>query len=244
MSGGDIGPLGPDAVNQLHNLFRWANRSRRGLLLFIDEAEAFLSSRSQTQFAASGADESHLRHALNALLYQTGTQSKSFMLVLATNRPEDLDVAILDRIDVSLRIDLPEHQERTALVKMYMDIHVTRAASSSPRKSLLSNERVLSVSAECYDEMYLDGIARQMMGFSGREISKVFVAAQYTMRMAADGRLSRHLLDQTISFKLEEHQQKLGFQVYRGNDNPETNPVETREVKKVGKRGSRKSTNN
>lgn len=45
MSGGDVGPLGADAVSQLHELFQWARSSPRGLLLFIDEADAFLSSR-------------------------------------------------------------------------------------------------------------------------------------------------------------------------------------------------------
>jgi SpoVK/Ycf46/Vps4 family AAA+-type ATPase len=38
------------------------------------------------------------RNALNALLYQTGTASHNFMLVLATNRAEDLDDAVLDRM--------------------------------------------------------------------------------------------------------------------------------------------------
>ena len=89
MSGGDVGPLGEDAVNQLHGLFRWAARSRKGLLVFIDEAEAFLSARGKSSL--SGVEKTHIRHALNALLYQTGTQSRSFMMVLATNRPEDLD---------------------------------------------------------------------------------------------------------------------------------------------------------
>lgn len=45
MSGGDVGPLGEDAVNQLHGLFKWAATSKKGLLVFIDEADAFLSSR-------------------------------------------------------------------------------------------------------------------------------------------------------------------------------------------------------
>lgn len=45
MSGGDVAPLGGKAVQQLHELFDWAERSRRGLLLFIDEADAFLGRR-------------------------------------------------------------------------------------------------------------------------------------------------------------------------------------------------------
>ena len=45
MSGGDVAPLGGGAVSQLHELFDWAERSRKGLLLFIDEADAFLGVR-------------------------------------------------------------------------------------------------------------------------------------------------------------------------------------------------------
>lgn len=80
MSGGDVGPLGSDAVTQIHNLFRWAKFSRKGVLLFIDEAEAFLSDRSKN----SMSEQNH--NALNALLYNTGSERRDFMMVLATNR--------------------------------------------------------------------------------------------------------------------------------------------------------------
>jgi ATPase family AAA domain-containing protein 3A/B len=80
MSGGDVGPLGSDAVTQIHNLFTWSKLSRRGVLLFIDESEAFLASRKK-------ANMSEMTHnALNALLYHTGGERRDFMLVLATNR--------------------------------------------------------------------------------------------------------------------------------------------------------------
>jgi ATPase family AAA domain-containing protein 3A/B len=42
MTGGDVAPLGSQAVTKIHQLFDWAKKSRRGLLLFIDEADAFL----------------------------------------------------------------------------------------------------------------------------------------------------------------------------------------------------------
>merc|ERR1719453_1708806 len=47
MSGGDVAPLEEQAVTELHKLFKWVHRSRRGVLLFIDEADAFLSSRKR-----------------------------------------------------------------------------------------------------------------------------------------------------------------------------------------------------
>lgn len=80
MSGGDVGPLGSDAVTQIHNLFHWAKMSRNGVLLFIDEAECFLSDRSKNYLSENA------HNALNALLYNTGTQRTDFMMVLATNR--------------------------------------------------------------------------------------------------------------------------------------------------------------
>ena len=80
MSGGDVGPLGPDAVTQIHNLFTWAKFSRKGVLLFIDEAEAFLGNRSKNVMSESA------HNSLNALLYNTGGERRDFMLVLATNR--------------------------------------------------------------------------------------------------------------------------------------------------------------
>lgn len=58
------------------------NGIRRGLLLFIDEAEAFLGKRS-----SPGMSED-TRNALNALLYNTGSASRRLMMVLATNRAE------------------------------------------------------------------------------------------------------------------------------------------------------------
>ena len=54
MSGGDVAPLGGKAVQQLHEMFDWAERSRKGLLLFIDEADAFLGRRGN-QMSEVGA---------------------------------------------------------------------------------------------------------------------------------------------------------------------------------------------
>lgn len=100
-------PLGAAAVSEMHKLFEWAKSTPRGLLLFIDEAEAFLGTRDR-----EGGVSENLRNVLSALLYQTGTQSDHYMLVLATNRPEDLDRAITDRIDEALHFDLPRTEVR------------------------------------------------------------------------------------------------------------------------------------
>jgi ATPase family AAA domain-containing protein 3A/B len=40
-----------------------------------------------------------MRNALNAFLYRTGEANRRFMLVLASNQPEQLDWAVNDRVD-------------------------------------------------------------------------------------------------------------------------------------------------
>ena len=101
LSGGDVAPLGNDAVTQLHSVFDWSESSSKGVLLFVDEADAFLRRRDTANVSEG------VRAALNVMLSRTGGASKDFVLVLATNRPEDLDEALLDRVDEVLEFDLP-----------------------------------------------------------------------------------------------------------------------------------------
>jgi ATPase family AAA domain-containing protein 3A/B len=225
MSGGDVAPLGEDAVNQLHGLFKWAARSRKGLLVFIDEAEAFLAARggggSKSGAVGSGSGDNetsdvHIRNALNALLYQTGTPSHNFMLVLATNRPQDLDVAVLDRVDVSIPITPPAEAQRLDLIRYYIHEHVVSVAEASQRSKslwarlLLHRQQVRRVDAACLSEETLRRIASDTEGFSGREIAKMFIAAQYAMFLAENSTLTVGGLMQTVAQKVQEHRIKKG----------------------------------
>lgn len=212
MSGGDVGPLGEDAVSQLHKLFRWAARSKKGLLLFIDEAEAFLGCRDKTGRGggegATGAagGGSGMRNALNALLYQTGTQSTDFMLVLATNRPEDLDAAILDRIDVSLHIDLPGLPECLQLVRLYMDMHITLHAQKT-RKLWLSRLHC-RVEDNVLSDKFVQLVAERTLGFSGREISKLFISLQCDMMLAPDRTMTEAIVMRGLDVKCKAHKER------------------------------------
>lgn len=63
MTGGDVGPLGKDAVNEVNKLFHWANHSKKGLILFVDEAEAFL--RQGRGAAEAGVMSEDVRNVLS-----------------------------------------------------------------------------------------------------------------------------------------------------------------------------------
>ncbi|VTJ67006.1 Hypothetical predicted protein [Marmota monax] len=123
MTGGDVAPMGREGVTAMHKVFDWANTSRRGLLLFVDEADAFLRKRATEKISED------LRAALNAFLHRTGQHSSKFMLVLASNQPEDFDWAVSDRIDEMVCFHLPRLEERERLVRMYFDKFVLKPAT-------------------------------------------------------------------------------------------------------------------
>ena len=72
-----------------------------------------------------------MRGALNATLYRTGDQSRDFVVVLATNRPGDLDPAVVDRMDEALEFPLPGREERARILAIYLDSYILQAGSAS-----------------------------------------------------------------------------------------------------------------
>jgi ATPase family AAA domain-containing protein 3A/B len=200
MSGGDVGPLGRDAVTELHKLFDFAERSGRGMLLFIDEADAFLASRSRD------AMSEEQRNALNALLYRTGESSDRFMMVLATNRPGDLDTAVLDRVDENLLFDLPDLEARKGLVRQYFKKYIVQSGSGSSGVGGLmgvrKSARILVDDALTSD--WLESVAQRTEGFSGRAIAKLMLSMQGNVYGRADARLDLDLAEQVLAWKIAE----------------------------------------
>ena len=123
MTGGDVAPMGRDGVSAIHKLFDWSQTSRRGLLLFVDEADAFLRKRANDQISED------LRASLNAFLYRTGEQSNKFMLVLASNKPEQFDYAINDRLDEIVCFVKPGFEERKRMIFHYFDKYLLQTSS-------------------------------------------------------------------------------------------------------------------
>lgn len=160
-TGGDLAPLGSSAVTELHKLFDWANTSRKGLLLFIDEADAFLRTRS----SATGATED-MRNALNAFLYRTGQPTTKFMLMMATNRPHEFDEAAADRVDDVVAFSLPGPDERRDMLKLYVDRLLRKAKFPVKLPGL-----------EKWDDLW-NSVVRQTEGFSGREMEKLVIGWQ------------------------------------------------------------------
>lgn len=225
MAGGDVAPLEDQAVTELHKLFKWVHHSRHGVLLFIYEADAFLSSRNKANMSE------HLRNSLTTMLYHTGTPSKQFMLVLATNRPGDLDTAVIDPIDEAVEFPLPDYCERTRLVQQYYEeyigkaLHLNARALSSPRRQQVKLEEtkvVAPVPKKQADRAAGNGnktpaepdasvfaqVAQELQGFSGREIAKLCMALQTHIFSEGTGKqvaVTTSMVFDVVRKKVKEH---------------------------------------
>ncbi|XP_021751890.1 ATPase family AAA domain-containing protein 3-like [Chenopodium quinoa] len=203
MTGGDVAPLGAQAVTKIHQLFDWAKKSNRGLLLFIDEADAFLCERNKMYMSEAQ------RSALNALLFRTGDQSKDIVLALATNRPGDLDSAVGDRIDEVLEFPLPGEDERFKLLKLYLDKYIAQAGSRKPGLfSQLFQKQQQKIEITGLTDDLLREAAAKTEGFSGREIAKLMAGVQAAVYGSENCILDPQLFREVVDYKVAEHQQR------------------------------------
>merc|ERR1712223_2260209 len=196
MTGGDVAPMGRDGVTAMHKVFDWASTSRKGLILFVDEADAFLRKRSSEKISED------LRSTLNAFLYRTGEQNDRFMLVLASNTLEQLDWAINDRLDEMIEFALPGDAERERLVRLYFDQYVLQAAVEK------SKGRRLKVEDMDYNQLCTE-IALKGKGMSGREIAKLGVAWQASGYASEDGTLTRAMIMEKVEDAVISHEKKV-----------------------------------
>lgn len=194
-SGGDVGPMGRSAVSHIHKIFDWSQTSRRGLLLFIDEAEAFLSERR------SGKVSEELHQVVDAFLNRTGEQSNKYMFVLSTNLPEQIDKAVEDRIDEEIEFEIPSLDERRRLVRLYFDKYVLEPASSGKRRGMKVDQ--FDYGGVC------DKVADMLEGFSGRAISKLAVAWQADAFASADRLLTEEMLMKRVNKSIPRYMKRL-----------------------------------
>ena len=125
---------------RLKGLFRKARK--RGGVIFIDEIDALGSRR--------GNNRSHNEddRTLNQLLVEMDgfSQREGVLVIGATNRPEDLDPALLrpGRFDRSVAVGLPSVDEREAILRLHVsersvpvakDVDLGRLARLMPQSS-------------------------------------------------------------------------------------------------------------
>ena len=93
----------------------WESCKQLGkVIIFIDEIDALAGSRENDMHEAS-------RRVLSTLLRKIDSfeSTTDVLLICATNRKQDLDKAMLSRLDLSIQFALPDQLSRAAIFKRY-----------------------------------------------------------------------------------------------------------------------------
>jgi SpoVK/Ycf46/Vps4 family AAA+-type ATPase len=128
-------------------------------IVFVDEADAMLGARK-------AGEKRHIRSMLNQFLMEWDglmTAVNSPFVLLATNRPFDLDPAVLRRAPVQIHLDLPTTEERIGILGLLLEdeelqginLHTlanwTKGYTGSDLKSLCVTAATSCVSAQQWD---------------------------------------------------------------------------------------------
>lgn len=150
------------------------------------------------------------RSALNALLFRTGDQSRDIVLVLATNRPGDLDSAVTDRIDEVIEFPLPGEEERHKLLKLYLHKYLSGESDQNAAKwGLFTKKKSQKITIKDVSDDVIREAARKTEGFSGREIAKLMASIQAAVYGRPDCVLDTQLFMEIVDYKVTEHHQRI-----------------------------------
>lgn len=151
------------------------------------------------------------RSALNALLFRTGDQSRDVVLVLATNRPGDLDSAITDRIDEVIEFPVPREEERFKLLNLYLNKYLSNEGVYESKWGPLFNRTSQKITIRDLSEDVIREAAKKTEGFSGREIAKLMASVQAAVYGRPDCVLDSELFKEIVDYKVAEHQQRINL---------------------------------
>ncbi|KAI1842764.1 hypothetical protein JX266_011085 [Neoarthrinium moseri] len=103
-----------ESEKNIRGLFSLAKK-KEPLVIFIDEADALLGARGRRN------DGGGRRDVINQFLREwDGMDTSKAFIMVATNRPFDLDEAVLRRLPRKLLVDLPLEEDRAAILKIHL----------------------------------------------------------------------------------------------------------------------------
>jgi AAA+ superfamily predicted ATPase len=189
-----------DAVLALNAIFDWAEQSQT--VLFFDEVDAMAASR------LGNVSEQH-RKVLNTLLARTGTETKKFLMIGATNEPGLLDAAYMSRMDERIEFGLPDKSTRIELMKQYFKTYIgltdkpaTDASESQETTTTSTNDQTIKLPEDMDAQFH--SLAERTEGFSGRELSQLVRAFRAELALTKDKTITPALMHRVIDIKIAQ----------------------------------------
>jgi SpoVK/Ycf46/Vps4 family AAA+-type ATPase/ribosomal protein S15P/S13E len=141
-------------------------------IVFIDEIDSFLSSRSAGDHEATARVKTEFMSNWDGIK-NNNEMSRSVIVMGATNRPFDLDLAVLRRLPHRILIDLPDAEARKAILLKVLR-QVSLDASTLPANVVVDP---LPADADGQREAFIKYLAKATEGYSGSDVHNLCTTA-------------------------------------------------------------------
>ncbi|KAJ7191620.1 P-loop containing nucleoside triphosphate hydrolase protein [Mycena pura] len=169
-----------NSENLARNVFNLAHRLAP-CVIFFDEIDSLFRSRT------SDDSGDHTRNtAMDGLQSAQKNRDVGIVVVGATNRPFDLDEAVLRRLPTRFQVKLPDETRRKEILQVHLE-------------------------GEAFPEVQLDEIARKTDGYSGSDLKNLCVCAateaakESVMNATTNGTGRSELLSRVLCPRHFEH---------------------------------------
>jgi ATPase family AAA domain-containing protein 3A/B len=176
---------GISGVKYFDDLIALAKHSTHGCIIFIDEAGGLFVDRKNLEYGS--AHYQLLDHIIAVL----GNDSNKFMIVAATNHPENMDPAMVRRFKDTIFMPLPDEDTRFELIKLYAHMVLFNSVEHGA-KFIVAAKKVLS------DQIIRD-IAQKTAGLSHAEVKDIVFDIQAKALVAPSGVVTAQIIDQAVA---------------------------------------------
>jgi AAA+ superfamily predicted ATPase len=177
-------------VKYLNELMDMAKKSKYGVLIFIDEADAMFVDRNTLS-----PDSDHYK-VLNHLLALTGDGSNKFMLVAATNHAYVMDEAMGRRFQDRLCMPLPDEVTRKGLVDLY--------AQTALFNEKENGKEFVTAAKGIMTQATVETIVQRTAGLSNAEIKDIMQALRKKALVSTGGLLTMAVLESAVTQGVEK----------------------------------------
>ena len=142
------------------------------------------------------------RKLLLAFLARTGAKT-NVKIFIATNRPQDLDTAVLSRMSEHIHVGLPKLEERITLLNQYLNMYYG-----------IDNTTGATIAPEI-DRTSLIPLAKRLERFSGRDIEDIIGLVQDQLLLSQQKTITLDIVNAAANEKM---QQKKGVHSYKEDE--------------------------
>jgi len=195
------------ALNQLDHLFEFAKKSKKRLVLVIDECEGILGKRTNKDMPENA------KKICQHIITHTGTETRNFMCFFLSNLPEDLDEAVLSRCGYKLQVGLPAYEQLLEILKKYVNKYLIECSDMKPVSSFWARLfgtteelKKVNVAPGALDDAALSTLARTLVHhqFAGRDIEIMTRRIRTTAFATEDFTVTPQVVYEAVSAAIEE----------------------------------------